>query len=75
MRTPRGSSGLSRGLIDCPIRFRHVNRVDHRKIAILASSIVLGTSVAIMWMGAPIIPAIIGATVMGAYLYWRATKG
>jgi hypothetical protein len=63
------------GLIDWPPRFRHVHRVDHRKIAILGSSIVLGTSIAIMWMGAPIIPAIIGAAVMGAYLFWRATKG
>jgi hypothetical protein len=43
-------------------------------IAIIGSSIVLGTSVAIMWMGAPIIPAVIGALAAGAFLYWRASK-
>jgi hypothetical protein len=43
-------------------------------VAILASSIVLGTSVAIMWMGAPIVPAVIGGAAAGAFLYWRASK-
>ena len=49
--------------------------MDHRKAAILGSSIVLGVSVAIMWMGAPIIPAVLGGALTGAYLYWRSTKG
>ncbi|HSP97761.1 MAG TPA: hypothetical protein VL049_11020 [Candidatus Dormibacteraeota bacterium] len=48
--------------------------MSHRQLAILGSSIVLGTSVAIMWLHAPILPAVIGAVVAGAFLYWRATK-
>jgi len=42
--------------------------------AILAASVVLGIAVAIIWMGAPVVPAVVGAITAGAVVYWRTRK-
>jgi hypothetical protein len=38
---------------------------------LLAASVVIALSIAVIWFRAPLLPALVGACGTGLYLYWR----
>lgn len=38
------------------------------------ASAILAVMAMVIWLGAPIVPTVIGAAIAGAYVYWRDTR-
>ena len=48
--------------------------MQSEKTTFIVISAVLGMLVAIVWFGAPLVPAVIGATGAGALIYWKLRR-
>ncbi|MBX3023604.1 hypothetical protein KF840_01710 [bacterium] len=59
--------------VDSPPWLGHQRRMEHPARFAIASAI-LAVMAMIIWLGAPIVPTVIGAALAGYYVYWRDTR-
>ena len=60
--------------IDSRGRLRHEGGVQRSPLSLAFASAVLALMVVIIWLGAPVVPAVIGAVIAGYFVYRQDKK-